>query len=187
VFDGRRDPVRIRLTGRGGQGIMLAGAILAEAAMEDGREVTETQEYGPEARLGATKAEVVIGSRPIAFPAVDVPDVLLCLSRDGFKRYGHIIAPDGLRIVEATIEEADEPGLLSLPLKERAREAGDEVAMNIVGLGALAALTGVVGAASLERAVRSRVKAEFLEVNLKALAAGLALGRAAGVTAKAAF
>jgi len=164
----------------------LAGAILAQAAMEDGREVTETQEYGPEARLGATKAEIVIGSRPIAFPEVDVPDVLLCLSRDGFKRYGHIIAPGGLRIVEATLagELGDEPGLLYLPLRDRAREAGSELAMNIVGLGALAALTGVVGAPSLERAVRSRVKAEFLEVNLKALAAGLALGRAAGVAAK---
>ncbi len=159
---------------------MLAGAVLAEAAMYDGHHVAQTQEYGPEARLGATKAEVIISRRPIAFPQVVVPDILLCLSRDGFLRYGRMIAPGGIRIVEASLdpELSAEQGIVRLPLREVARAEGNELAMNIVGLGALATLTGAVSESALERALGARIKPEFLDLNVRALGAGLALGRA---------
>jgi 2-oxoglutarate ferredoxin oxidoreductase subunit gamma len=174
---GTQDVVRVRLTGRGGQGIMLAGAILAQAATYDERYVVETQEYGPEARLGATKAELVIASRPIAYPLVDAPDILLCLSRDGFLRYGRQIVPGGVRLVDATLrdEMGDLDSLVYLPFRQTARLVGSELFTNIVALGATAALTGVVGEASLARAVAERVKPEYREDNARALSAGYRL------------
>ncbi|MCL6595049.1 MAG: 2-oxoacid:acceptor oxidoreductase family protein [Firmicutes bacterium] len=179
-----RDAVRIRLTGRGGQGIMLAGAILAEAAMRDERYVTETQEYGPEARLGATKADLVVANRPIAFPDVVRPDLLLCLSRPGYLKYGRGVAPGGLMVVDdrIAVEEdttAEGAAVVRLPLRRTARELGDEIATNIVGLGALAALSDVVSEQALAAAVAARTKPEFADLNARAVAAGLALGREA--------
>jgi 2-oxoglutarate ferredoxin oxidoreductase subunit gamma len=178
------DAVRIRLTGRGGQGIMLAGAILAEAAMRDERYVTETQEYGPEARLGATKADLVVARRPIAFPDVVRPDLLLCLSRPGYLKYGRGVAPGGLMVVDDRIaveEEAPAEGavVVRLPLRRTARELGGEIAANIVGLGALVALSGVVSEQALAAAVAARTKPEFADLNARAAAAGLELGRGA--------
>jgi 2-oxoglutarate ferredoxin oxidoreductase subunit gamma len=178
------DAVRIRLTGRGGQGIMLAGAILAEAAMRDERYVTETQEYGPEARLGATKADLVVARRPIAFPDVVRPDLLLCLSRPGYLKYGRGVAPGGLMVVDDRIaveEEAPAEGavVVRLPLRRTARELGGEIAANIVGLGALVALSGVVSEHALAAAVAARTKPEFADLNARAAAAGLELGRGA--------
>jgi 2-oxoglutarate ferredoxin oxidoreductase subunit gamma len=176
-----RDPLRIRLTGRGGQGIMLAGAILAEAAMRAGRHVAQTQEYGPEARLGATKAEVILSTRDIAFPAVDVPDVLLCLSRPGYLRYGQQLAPGGLALVEASLDLPPTPApersqLVRLPLRATARALGQELVTNVVGLGALAAVTGLVDLESLRAALRARVKPETQDTNELALARGWEMG-----------
>jgi 2-oxoglutarate ferredoxin oxidoreductase subunit gamma len=174
------DPLRLRMTGRGGQGIMLAAALLAEAAAEGGWEVVETQEYGPEARLGATKAEIIVASRPIAFPAVDEPDWLLCLSREGWERYGRRLAAGGRRLVEASLAEgpnADREGTLYLPLRATARSLGNELATNMVALGALAVVTGVAETAALEAAVDRRVAPPWRELDRRALAAGGRLGR----------
>jgi 2-oxoglutarate ferredoxin oxidoreductase subunit gamma len=180
-----RDPLRIRLTGRGGQGVMLAGAILAEAAMRAGRHVVQTQDYGPEARLGATKADVVVSAREIALPSVVLPDVLLCLSRPGYLRYGRQVARDGLVLVEASLDLAPEgqaKGAQTVPLalRESARALGGELFMNVMGIAALCALTGVVAEEQLAEAVAARVKPGLREPNIRALAEGFALGRAAG-------
>lgn len=176
------DAVRIRLTGRGGQGIMLAGAILAEAAMRDGRHVTQIQEYGPEARLGATHADVLVADGEIAFPEVDAGDLLLCLSRDGALRYLRTLAPDGLAVLDERLDVGDTARghagrVVRLPLVASAREAGDEIATNVVGLGALAGLSDVVSEQSLAAALAARAKSAFADMNARALAAGLRLGR----------
>ena len=189
--------VRVRLTGRGGQGIMLAGAILAVSAMNEGKHVVQTQEYGPEARLGATKTELVISPRPIAFPLVTEPDILLCLSRDAFLRYGRLVAPGGERLVDESLEgelgdEGDDlvgprepqgvkparPHTVYLPFRARARELGNELFTNIIALGALVVETGVVGRESLAKAVEERVKPEYREANARAMAEGFRLGAA---------
>jgi 2-oxoglutarate ferredoxin oxidoreductase subunit gamma len=179
--------IRIRLTGRGGQGIMLAGAILAEAAMLDGRHVTETQEYGPEARLGATKAEVIIADAPIAFPEVGRADILVCLSRDGYLKYGTRVEPSALRLVDATAvpDGAAGEGLRCFPWRDRARELGLEITMNLMALGTLQAVSGIVTADSLAMAVRERVKPAFLDMNLSAVAEGARLADAFGLGAEA--
>jgi 2-oxoglutarate ferredoxin oxidoreductase subunit gamma len=176
------DSARIRLTGRGGQGVMLAGAILAEAAMRDGRHVAQTQEYGPEARLGATRADVVIAEWEIAYPEVDRADLLLCLSRDGALRYVKSLAAGGTAVVDsrfaADVGVGDAGRIVALPLQATARAVGDEITTNVVGLGALVGISGAVTEESLAAALAARTKPEFAELNRRALEAGLALGRA---------
>lgn len=174
----RRDPLRVRLSGRGGQGVILVGTLLAEAGMYDGLHVVQTQSYGPEARLGAAKSEVVLSEKEIAFPEIATPDLLLCLSREAYRKYGGKIEPEGLMIIEqGVVQEVGPTGGLPLALRQTARDVGLEMAMNVVGLGALCALTGAVTEESLRRSLRDRVKPEFLDLNLRALDAGLELGR----------
>lgn len=173
-----RDQVRIRLAGRGGQGIMLGGAILAEAAMIDGLMVAETQEYGPEARLGATKADLIISKRQIAFPEVHQADFLLCLSRPAYLRYSKTLSMNGLMIAEESLREemGDSFQVTYIPFRAAALELGKELYSNIIGLGALAALSNAVTKESLQNAVRARVKAETLTENFAALDIGYQLG-----------
>ncbi len=176
-----RDQIRIRLAGKGGQGIMLGGAILAEAAMLDGLRVAETQEYGPEARLGATKADLIISNRQIAFPEVHKADFLLCLSRPAYLRYAKTVAEDGLMIAEKILREemGDSPNVVYLPLRASALSLGNELYTNIIGLAALAAFSGAVTKESLENSVRSRVKAETVLANFAALDLGYKLAEEA--------
>lgn len=177
-----RDQIRIRLAGKGGQGIMLGGAILAEAAMLDGLRVAETQEYGPEARLGATKADLIISKREIAFPEVLKADFLLCLSRPAYLRYSKSLAEQGVMIAEEGLKEemGESSNVVYLPLRATAMELGNDLYTNIIGLGALAGLSGAVSKESLESAVRSRVKRETVDENLEALERGYRLAAEAG-------
>ncbi len=179
-----RDPFEVRFSGSGGQGVILAGVLLAEAAMHDGLQVVHTQSYGPAARLGAARSEVVLSHREIAFPEVRRPDVLVCLSREAYVKYGTELADGGLRIVDQQVaSETPTPaeGAVALPIVATARElgAGGVITANVVALGALVALSGVVSEPSLRQALRQRVKPELLDLNQRALEAGLRLGTAA--------
>jgi len=174
------DPVQIRFAGTGGQGVMLAGVLVAEAGMHDGLHVVSTQSYGPEARLGAAKSEVILSRHEIVLPEVRVPDVTVCLSSDAYRKHGRPLAAGGLRIVdERAIPPGEEstPDTVVLPLLATARDLGPggELSANVVALGAFVALSGAVTETSLRRALRSRVKPALLEQNERAFAAGLAL------------
>jgi 2-oxoglutarate ferredoxin oxidoreductase subunit gamma len=170
------DPLRIRVSGRGGQGIILAGVLLAQAAMAEGRYVVQTQSYGPEARLGASVSEVVVASRPIAFPEVVEADALLCLSQEAFQKYGRAVTASAVSVLDDLIHvAAPAPGQVLLPLRRTARELGREMVANVVGLGALVALAGVVAPDSLRGAIEEAVRTEFRALNLEAFEAGQAL------------
>lgn len=179
-----KDPVQIRLSGAGGQGLITAGVILAEAAMLDGRNVVQTQTYGPEARLGSSRAEVIISRGTIAYPEVTVPDVLICLSEEAAGKFASKAAKETLVILDSTNvgEDVLSAGrVVRLAITQTAERVGSRVVANAVALGALNALTGVVSRESLARAIRARVPARFAELNERALEAGEAL--AEGVAA----
>ena len=166
----------IRLSGSGGQGIILAATLLADAAVATGREVIATQSYGPEARGGASKAEVIVADGEIDFPEVTAPSVTVCLSQEAFDAYAAFTVPGGLvvcddRLVQAT--PLPERRVVGLPFTQLAEsELGKAIAANIVMLGALQELTGVVGAEALEDAVRRRLPAKIVELNVRALNLG---------------
>ncbi len=168
----------IRLAGSGGQGLVLAGVILAEAAgIYDGKYVCQTQSYGPEARGGASKAEVVISDAEIDYPKAIRPDVLLAMSQKSLDAYLGDLKAEGVLLVDADlVQEVPESGALAIPFTRLAREAGREVVANIVALGALAAVTGAVSREALQAAVLDRVPASSRALNEKALEAGLAAG-----------
>jgi 2-oxoglutarate ferredoxin oxidoreductase subunit gamma len=177
--DGR---VEVRLAGSGGQGIGLAGLILAEAAILSGRNAAQSQAYGPESRGGASRSDVVIADGEIGFPKATRPDVLVALTREACERYRGEVRPGGLLLADRRAADAASGPLevRVLPLEDAARRVGDPVAANMVALGALAVLTGLVAPAALERAVVARVGPRHRDLDLRALAAGAALAREAG-------
>jgi len=173
-----KDPVQVRFSGAGGQGMITAGVILAEAAMLDGKNAVQTQTYGPEARLGSSRAEVIISSRKIAYPEVTVPDVLLCLSLEAAQRYVPRRGPNTVVILDSTNigpEVAGTADTHRLPITAAAVQLGSKVVANTVALWATNAITGLVSAESLREAITRRVPERFRQLNILAMEAGEAL------------
>jgi 2-oxoglutarate ferredoxin oxidoreductase subunit gamma len=169
--------VEFRLSGSGGQGLLLAGIVLAEAAIAEGKNAVQTQSYGPEARGGSSKAEVVISDEDIDYPKATDPDFLLALTVDAYRTYGRSMGK-GTIIVDSSV--ALDPEIkaktLALPiLKTAAEDIGKKVVANIVALGVLGGVSGIVGGSVLEKAVLARVPKGTEDLNLKALRAGIAL------------
>ncbi len=166
----------IRLTGSGGQGLIIAGIILAEAAgVYDGKWVCQTQSYGPEARGGASKAEVVISDAEIDYPKAIKPDLLLAMNQKSCDTYFFDLKPNGTLVVDSTlVKQVPTTRAIRLPFTQLARtELGKEMAANIVALGALAVITRMVSLSSLETAVLNRVPPGTEELNKKALELGM--------------
>jgi 2-oxoglutarate ferredoxin oxidoreductase subunit gamma len=168
--------LEVRVSGSGGQGILLAAAVLAEAVAALGREVVQTQSYGPEARGGASQAEVIASTEPIDYPEVDLADISLCLSQPAFDKYAHQTRDGGLVLYDSgLVDEAELPGLrlVGLPFTDTAvHDLGAKVVTNIVSLGALGAFIGWLPAAAVNEAVASRVPPKFKDLNMRALEAG---------------
>jgi 2-oxoglutarate ferredoxin oxidoreductase subunit gamma len=169
--------VEVRLAGEGGQGLILAGIILAEAAaIHDGLNAVQSQSYGPESRGGASKAEVVIDDGDIDYPKVSRPDVLLVMTQEAFDRYSSDLKPGGLLVVDSG--GVPDTGCATgsaycVPITALAREkVGKAITANIVALGLLVGLSGVVSRDALTTAVLDRVPKGTADVNLKALEVG---------------
>jgi 2-oxoglutarate ferredoxin oxidoreductase subunit gamma len=170
-----RDRLEIRLAGEGGQGMILAGIILAEAAaVYDGKNAVQTQSYGPEARGGASKAEVIISNGEIDFPEIIAADVLVAMSQEACDKYTPGLKQDGLLIVDSEkVGRVTFPNNVRLPITDNARQAsGRTITANIYVLGLVAKLTGAVSFSALEKAVAARAPKGTQDLNLAALQAG---------------
>jgi len=170
----------VRLSGEGGQGIVLAGVILAEAAaIYDGKNATQTQVYGPESRGGASKAEVIISDEEIDYPKALAVNLLLALTQAAADKYATDLRPSGLLVVDSSKVHQIPSGAFavrSLPIIETAKEAvGKAMVANIVSLGVICGLSQVVSREAIERAVLARVPRGTEELNRRALEAGFAL------------
>lgn len=174
--------MEIRLAGRGGQGQVLAGIILAEAALKAGLNAVQTQSYGPESRGGASKAEVIISDGDIDYPKVENPDLLLVMSQEALDQYGPDVKPDGVVVVDSSLVEIIpdlEARIYQVPITQIAtQEVGRVIVANIVALGVIAGITELVSDEDLEEAVLGRVPEGTEDLNRKALGTGLAAGRA---------
>jgi len=166
----------IRLSGSGGQGLIFAGIILAEAAgLHDGKYVCQTQSYGPEARGGSSKAEVVISDEEIDYPKAVKPDMLLAMNQKSCDAYFFDLKPSGMVIVDSTfVKQLPATRAIAIPFTQMAREKlGKETGANIIALAALASLSGAVSLSSLEAAVMSRSQSGTEEINKKAIELGI--------------
>ena len=169
----------LRLSGSGGQGLILAGVILAEAALLDGKKAIQSQSYGPEARGGASKAEVIISDGEIDFVKVTDCDLLLCLTQVAYDKYGREAA--GTLIVDdsITLKYPGQGKVVKAPIIATAAEkAGRVMVSNIVALGLMNATSKLVSKEALEKAVLARVPKGTEELNRKALDYGYGLAEA---------
>jgi 2-oxoglutarate ferredoxin oxidoreductase subunit gamma len=176
------DRSEIRLAGEGGQGMILAGIILAEAAaIYDNKYAIQTQSYGPEARGGASKAEVVIAQGEIDHPEVISADVLVAMSQEACDKYSGNLKKDGLLIVdEEKVGRVHSNRALKVPITRLALErSGKTITANVVALGVLVGLTGVVSRQAIEKAVAARAPKGTEEMNRNALQAGFEAAEAA--------
>ena len=170
------DRFEIRLSGSGGQGIILASIILAEAAgIFEGYHVSQTQSYGPEARGGRCKAEVVISSKQIDYPKAVQLDMMLALNQASCDAYCYDFKPNGLLLVDSDlVEQVPTSRVVQLPFAEIAREvAGKDLVANIVALGVLGYLCPILSTDSLKAALDARVPKGTKKMNNKALQAGI--------------
>ena len=166
----------IRLSGSGGQGLILMGIILAEAVgIYDGKYVAQTQSYGPEARGGSSKSEVIVSDQEIDYPKAIGVDLLLAMNQKSCDDFYPDLKPEGLLIVDSTfVTQIPTPKAFQIPFTRIAREKFKrEVVANIIALGALAQLTPVVSAKAIESAVLARVPKGTEKLNRDALRAGM--------------
>lgn len=169
----------LRLTGAGGQGLILAGIILAEAALYDGKNVVQSQSYGPEARGGASRSEVIISQEEINYPKVDDCDIMLALTQDAADKYINSLKSNGILILDDSVnnvEDREDIKIYRVPILETASvELNKPMVANIIALGSINELTNLVTRESLEKAVLDRVPRGTEELNKKALGRGFEL------------
>jgi len=168
----------IRLSGEGGQGLVLAGKVLAEAAaIYDNKNATQSQSYGPEARGGASRSEVIISDDEIDYPKAVNLDLLLALTQESCTRYWKDLKDDGILLVDShSVKDIPEGPfkVYRVPIVQIAeREVGKALVANIVALGIITGLAKVVSRESVESAILARVPKGTEELNLKAFQAGL--------------
>lgn len=172
----------IRLTGFGGQGIILSGYIVGKAAaIHDKKEATFTQSYGPESRGGACSAQVIISDEPVHYPHLIAPAILVVMSQEAYNKYAPTLGDGALLIVDEDLVEigeiANDVKLLSVPATRLAEELGRKIVANIVMLGFFATVTDVVSMEALREAVRTSVPKGTEELNLKAFQKGYEYGQ----------
>ena len=166
----------IRLSGSGGQGLILMGIILAEAiGIYDGKYVAQTQNYGPEARGGSSKSEVIVSDEEIDYPKAMKLDLLLAMNQKSCDEFFPDLKSDGTLIVDSTfVTQLPMLKAFQIPFTRIAREKFKrEVVANIIALGALSQLTPIVSAKAIESAVLARVPKGTEKLNRDALRAGM--------------
>jgi 2-oxoglutarate ferredoxin oxidoreductase subunit gamma len=171
-------------SGSGGQGVITAGIILAEAAvLHEDLMAVQSQSYGPEARGGATRTDVIIWDSQIHFPKVNEPNVLVCLTQEAYNKFYALIRPGGLLITDSRfvrIERKVDARQVELPMYDKVMETiGRPIVLNICMLGAVVRLTEVVKPDSVLKVLKDRIPSGFLDINTQALELGVTLSREA--------
>jgi 2-oxoglutarate ferredoxin oxidoreductase subunit gamma len=170
-------------TGSGGQGVITAAIILAEAAvLHDDLTAVQTQAYGAAARGGATRTDVIIADTEINYPKVIQPNVLVCLTQEAYSKYAPIIRPGGLLITDSRyveIQRKVDATQQELPMYQSVMEKiGKPIVFNICMLGAVIGMVDLVRPESVIKVLETRIPTGFLAMNRQALQIGLDLAEA---------
>jgi len=171
----------IRIAGFGGQGVILAGGIIGKAAtIYDDKFATLTHSYGPEARGGACSAQIIISTEKVSYPYVISPDVLVLMSQEACQKYAGNLKPGGLMIIEKELVELSgehDARILSIPATRMAEELGSRIVLNIVMLGFLTAVSGLVSEKGMKESIRKTVPKGTEYMNIMAFNKGLRYGK----------
>ena len=172
---------RLVFSGSGGQGVITAAIILAEAAViHEGMNATQSQSYGAAARGGATRSDIILSEGDIHFPEVVQPNILVCLTQEAYNTYSSIVRPGGTLLTDSRFVKPMkkiDARQTELPMCDTVmKEIGKPIVFNICVLGALIGITELMRPDSLMKAVADRVPKDFLDMNNKAFDLGLSLG-----------
>lgn len=172
---------KLVFSGAGGQGVITAAIILAEAAaIHENMNAIQSQSYGAEARGGATRSDIVISDTDIHYPKVAQPNVLVCLTQESYNKFGGIIRPGGDLIIDTrfvTQKIKIDAIQYRLPLYETVMEKiGRPIVFNICMLGAVIGITEIVKPESIMNVLESRIPSSFIDMNKQALELGLDMG-----------
>lgn len=171
----------IRIAGFGGQGVILSAVVLGKAASiyENGF-ATMTQNFGPEARGGACSAQLVVSDTPVLYPYVTQPDIMVILSQEAYNRFAHELKPGGTLIIEEDLVRVSnlnrDKRIYSIPATRFAEELGKRMVLNSVMVGFFTAVTNLLSADAVRKAVADSVPPAFRELNLKAFERGFKYG-----------
>ncbi len=173
--------VEIRIAGFGGQGVILAANIIGKAAaLFGGGFATLTQNYGPEARGGASSAALVISDTPVLYPYPVAPDILVVLAQEAYLKFVPEMNPKGILLVEQDLVRLEElppsTRVFGLPATRLAEDLGKRIVMNVVTVGFFAAKSGILPRECYERAIVESVPAAARDLNLKAFDVGYQYG-----------
>ena len=182
------DRVEVRVSGFGGQGIILSGYIVGKAAsIHDKKQATMVQAYGPEARGSACSSQVVVAEGQIDFPYLSASDILVSMSQEAYEKFIGELRDGGTLLIDETLVDMGkidkDISIYSIPATQFAEELGRKIVANIVMLGFVAGATDVVTADAMRQAVASSVPAAAVDLNMKAFDRGYEYGvaqRAAG-------
>jgi 2-oxoglutarate ferredoxin oxidoreductase subunit gamma len=171
---------RVILSGSGGQGIITASIFLAEAAVfYEGLNAVQSQAYGPEARGGSTRADVIVSDRAIRFPKVNQPNILVSLTQQAYNKFSETIRPGGLLLIDShfvNLERKVDARQVALGMYKAVMDKiGKPIVFNICMLGALIRLTDLMKAESILKVLETKIPAEFLDINREAFDIGLEL------------
>lgn len=173
--------MELRLTGSGGQGVILATIILAEAALSGGKNAVQSQSYGPEARGGMCKAEVIISDEKIWFTKVQNPTFLLALTQEALDKFSKGVDKDCLVMADSSLsvpENLKDNRVLCVPILKTAREVvGKSFTANIIAVAAINAALDLVPFEVLKECVLDRIPKGTEEINIKALEEGAKLAK----------
>jgi 2-oxoglutarate ferredoxin oxidoreductase subunit gamma len=167
----------VRVAGFGGQGVIMAAIVIGKAAsIIDGEFATMTQNFGPEARGGACSAQLILSQKPILYPYVTKPDVMVVMSQEAYGKFASELKPGGLMLIERDLVRVSEipegAQVYGVPATRLAESLGKRMVSNIVMVGFFGAVTGLLEKDSLRRAVEQSVPSSFRELNAQAFDLG---------------
>ncbi|MDZ7293944.1 MAG: 2-oxoacid:acceptor oxidoreductase family protein [candidate division KSB1 bacterium] len=171
----------IRVSGYGGQGVILAGYIIGKAtAIFEKKHATLTQSFGPEARGSACSAQVICSDEPIHYPYIRTPNILIAMSQEAYTKFEPELDPNGLLLIEEDLVKAKPPRdnirMYAVPATRLAEQLGRRIVLNIVMLGFFTAVTNTVSKEAMEKAVLSSIPKGTEEINRKAFEIGYEYG-----------
>jgi 2-oxoglutarate ferredoxin oxidoreductase subunit gamma len=181
---GKEARFEIRLAGSGGQGVILAGIMLAEAATLEGKYAAQSQTYGPEARGGSSRSEVVLSDNEIDYPWSMQTDILVALTQQGYDQNTADLSEEGLIIVDSDlVHRVLWSNFISIPFRQIARDVGEERAINMAAVGAVAAFCPYVSRDSLATIMGKKLPPAKVDASLKAFDKAMELAKNARLDA----
>jgi len=171
----------IRIAGFGGQGVILAGMVIGRAAaIHDGKSVTLTQSFGPEARGSACSVQLIVSAEPILYPYITQPDILVVMSQEACSRFCREVKPGGALLYEQDLIKLGKPDpaikTYGIPATRLAEELGRKLILNMVMVGFIAAMTGIASPEAVRKAIPQSVPKGTESLNLAAFEKGLEYG-----------